>query len=852
MLKRKKPTSDAAKSLRQPKGRRRAAKAGRGLKLGTFGVLIFIAAAAVVLAGGLVFSQITQLRLNTLQRHALQTAGVSYATQIQALVTGPMRTIEGMVTDPAVREVMSGGDAAARTAKAQELARLLPGVWRVRLLPPGVNQVDTSTAPPLGYADLQMLRMAEQRDAFPPVEVELPGTAQAHFSLMHRIVGNDQSLLGVLMATYSPQVVGRSVAQLELDGGAVELRQGGSVVLARRGAHAAGRSDAVTVRVPGSRWNLVYWAGREGGQMIAADWTAYAAIYGVVVVVLAIVIYLAFRALAGAMRRDQVTILNLVKDILNRRLAPNYPVRLAGSRVSVELLLGMGQEYAAAPSRGQPAAAKAESPVPDLTAAPTFLHGGGIEIEDEAAAEADLMTAGLDKVPASIFRAYDIRGVVGDTLTAEIVEAIGRAIGSEAFERGQQAIVIGRDGRLSGPELSEALARGLMASGRDVIDVGMVPTPVLYFATHYLRTGSGAMVTGSHNPADYNGLKMVLRDETLSGEAIQALRTRIQSGDLLNGQGAYSERAVVDDYVDRITGDVQVARRLKVVVDCGNGVAGAVAPVLLRGLGCEVVELFCEVDGTFPNHHPDPGKPENLRALIARVREVQADLGVAFDGDGDRLGVVDEQGKLIFPDRLLMLFAKDLLSRHPGASVIFDVKCSRNLKRVITENAGQPMMWKTGHSFIKAAMKKTGALLAGEMSGHFFFKERWFGFDDGLYAAARLLEILSAEAGPASRVFGTLPDSVSTPELNVQLREGEQHAFIEELVARADFPDAEVTTIDGVRADFADGFGLVRASNTTPVLVLRFEGDDEAALKRIQEAFRVQLLAVRPDLELPF
>ncbi len=455
-------------------------------------------------------------------------------------------------------------------------------------------------------------------------------------------------------------------------------------------------------------------------------------------------------------------------------------------------------------------------------------------------------------IPSEIFKAYDIRGVVGKTLTPEVTAAIGRAIGSQARELGQNKVCIGRDGRLSGPSLSQALARGLQAAGVDVIDVGRVTTPMLYFATHHLRTGSGVMVTGSHNPPDYNGLKMVIAGDTLSGEAIQGLRKRIESSTLASGNGAYSQAEVAEAYLKRIIGDVKLKRKMRIAVDCGNGVPGAFVPDLYRRLGCDVEELFCEVDGNFPNHHPDPSQPENLKDLMTALEKGDAEIGLAFDGDGDRLGVVTKQGKIIFPDRQLMLFAADVLKRNPGAEILFDVKCTRNLAPWIRSHGGKPTMWKTGHSLIKAKMKETGAVLAGEMSGHVFFKERWYGFDDGAYAGARLLEILSGVAD-LKATFDALPDSINTPELQIKLGEGENYALIEKLQKTAKFPAArEVITLDGLRVEYADGFGLARSSNTTPVVVLRFEGDDTAALQRIQEDFRRVLQESRPGVQLPF
>ena len=451
------------------------------------------------------------------------------------------------------------------------------------------------------------------------------------------------------------------------------------------------------------------------------------------------------------------------------------------------------------------------------------------------------------KVPAEIFRAYDIRGIAGRTLTPEVVRAVGRALGSMARE-----FAVGRDGRDSGPGLVDALCEGLQASGANVVDVGMAPTPVVYFAAHHLGCGSCVAVTGSHNPPEYNGLKMVVDGHTLSGDEIQQLRARIEKEDFRSGAGARRAAEVIPAYVERITSDVRVSRRMRIAIDCGNGVAGLVAPRLYRALGCEVEELYCDVDPAFPNHHPDPSHLENLQDLMAALRKGRAELGLAFDGDGDRLGVVTKDGEVIYPDRQLMLFAADVLSRNRGAQIIYDVKSTRLLAPWIERHGGRPLLWKTGHSLIKAKLAETGAPLAGEMSGHTFFKERWYGFDDALYAGARLLEILSRSAD-AGGVLQGLPSAPSTPELQWKLAEGEPHALIARLRAARPFPNAARTiTIDGVRAEYADGFGLARASNTTPVIVLRFEADTKAALARIQDEFRAALQPLKPDAPLPY
>jgi phosphomannomutase len=447
----------------------------------------------------------------------------------------------------------------------------------------------------------------------------------------------------------------------------------------------------------------------------------------------------------------------------------------------------------------------------------------------------------------SIFKAYDVRGIVPSTLNEDVAQALGFAFGTIARREGEKTVAVGRDGRLSGPSMSEALVRGLVASGVDVIDIGKVTTPMLYFATSTLCS-SGIQVTGSHNPKDYNGFKMVMAGRAIYGDEIQALRRLMEEGGEAAPQpGKVRNVNILAPYRDRILSDVKLARPMKVVVDSGNGIAGASAPGIFRALGCEVIELFSEVDGDFPHHHPDPSKPENLRDLIAAIKEHDAELGLAFDGDGDRLGIITKQGNNIFPDRQMMLFARDVLSRVPGGTIIFDVKCTQRLGPAIKEAGGVPLMYKTGHSLIKAKMKEVGAPLGGEMSGHIFFKERWFGFDDGTYAGCRILEILSRSKDP-SAVLDSLPTSFSTPELNVKCAEGEPHAVVEKLKAAAKFDaPAQVSTIDGVRVDWPDGFGLVRASNTTPVLVLRFEGQTPEALHRIEAQMLSLLRSVKPD-----
>ncbi len=455
-------------------------------------------------------------------------------------------------------------------------------------------------------------------------------------------------------------------------------------------------------------------------------------------------------------------------------------------------------------------------------------------------------------IAPEIFKAYDIRGIVGQSLTAETVYEIGRAIGSEACTRGQRRIVVGRDGRLSGPYFANSLIDGLCATGIDVINIGMVPTPVVYFAAYYLETESAVMITGSHNPPEYNGFKIVLANETLSGKAIQSLKQRIETANFSSGDGSSSIADISSSYIKRITADIRLKRPLKIVVDAGNRVAGKIAPQLYRRLGCDVKALHCSVDGHFPNHHPNPSQPETLSDLIDAVKKHSADIGLAFDGDGDRIGVVTKSGDIIWPDRLLMLFAREILNRRPGSTIMYDIKCSQHLKKLIEDAGGKPLMCRTGHSVMKAQLIENHASIAGEMSGHIFFKDRWYGFDDGLYTGARLLEILSFSAQSSDALFTTLPNAVCTPELHIHMPEGRPHKYMENLLKVARFDEAELITIDGLRANFSDGWGLIRASNTTSSLTLRFEAETSDALNRIQNEFRSLMLSIDNNLSLPF
>ena len=782
-----------------------------------------------------------------------------------------------LAKDPEIAELLMVGHPAELRAREESLRYVFPTAINVQLLPPGLVDVDMETSPPLSYAALAQMRAAESSALGVPIEVHLFNTPQQHVNIVRRVMDPAGSgVVGHIMLSLSNDVLLDILTGLQQMKGYLELRQAGAkgtpVVVATYGdPDSRGGDPELVLPINGSRWQVAYWPAVSTTVFLASISIWVLGAFLIASIVLVLLILVLFRRLINALNLDQVSMVTLMKDFRDGRVKREYPCGLVEMLDTNEFMTQLATG-AQAPDKSRnvareqddeygggdsiEVAAEDAAPEGDMQEGVAADFGSSVRSDNLILEEDPLDIATNDNeavnVDASIFRAYDIRGVVNQTLTQDTVRLIGRAIGSEAIQRGRNTIVVGRDGRLSGPQLSQALIAGITSTGCDVKDIGCVPTPVLYFATYYLDTQSGVVVTGSHNPPDYNGLKIVIDGETLSGESIQSLRERIEAANFISGEGSVETVNVVPDYIERIRGDIDSPRSLKVVVDCGNGVAGGVVPQLLEGLGCEVTELFCEVDGNFPNHHPDPSKTENLKDLIAAVRENQADLGLAFDGDGDRLGVVSADGNIIWPDRVLMLYAMDILDRNPGGLVIYDVKCTRFLDAVIREHGGEPLMWKTGHSFIKAKIKETGALLAGEMSGHIFIKERWYGFDDALYAAARLLEILGKQERPSAAVFADLPDSVNTPELNVPMQEGEPPVFINRLLENAHFEGATISTIDGLRADFEDGWGLVRASNTTPVLVLRFEADNEAALARIMGEFRRVMLQANADLSLPF
>ncbi|MDA3913007.1 phosphomannomutase/phosphoglucomutase [Oleiagrimonas sp.] len=719
--------------------------------------------------------------------------------KLDSILAEQINKVQRVLQDPQLRSALARDSAEGRAAAAKRAAALLPQAVTIQFYSPTLDEVVHADYDRFGYSRAAQLLAAQSSPTPPPMQ-SITSKGQVVLTLARQI-GTEAQTLGYAWVELPSKPVRELLLQINPHDGRLDLvlgDGGDGLLLARNGNVGARVSDGSQgIAIAGTRFRVL--AALPQAWIVLPNSPLFAGL-------------ITLLCLAGG-----AGLLWLRRRVQLHDAMPATAEPLLSEEVS----------------RNQPPAVK---PKPVVSQGP----------------KPEPMPLAVER---TIFRAYDIRGVVGESLDSHVARLIGQAIGSVMREKELTEVVVGRDGRLSGTELSSALTDGLREAGVDVIDIGAVPTPLVYFAGYHFNTGSGVVVTGSHNPPQYNGFKIVVGGETLSEGAIEELYERIAENRLESGgKGQLRRMDVVEDYVERIADDVQSERPLKVVVDAGNGIAGVIGPQVLQAIGCQVIPLYCEVDGEFPNHHPDPSDPENLQDLIVSVKSTGADIGVAFDGDGDRLGVVTREGEIIYPDRLLMLFARDVLTRNPGATIIYDVKCTGHLQIDVLNAGGSPLMWRTGHSLIKAKMRETEALLAGEMSGHFFFRERWFGFDDGIYAAARLLETLASdpEGRTVEEIFASLPKGVSTPELKIAMPEGEHYLFMKRFRETSEFEGARLTTIDGLRADWKDGWGLVRASNTTPVLVMRFDADDEQALKRIQTVFRKQLLAIDPKLKLPF
>jgi phosphomannomutase/phosphoglucomutase len=792
----------------------------------------------------------------------------AFAALLEARIAELRNQVTTLAASPQVVNALVTGDAASIDATGELLTDLLGQARRVELVPTGEAAVDEDAAAPISYAAKELINRALSRPYVGPEGATLERRGYIYAAAP---IASEGATLGTLFIALSPDYFTKALSSFDPSLGSLQIQQsldGGAPIDIISWGNDYPSSSSLTQELANGSWTLVFRPGPMLQEPVA-DVTNLLTAFGVALVTLLGGICVANSILGRKLDADAKTLESSVSKMLrgNRgklqayKLAKFQAIAASLHKKAIEIEEKTPtdkpppteQDTAAALTTGGEQDARASALNEQAERAPAgdglvgVSNNEGANFGIEVSEDVGPVELGLD-IDKQIFRAYDIRGLVEKNLTPDVVYWIGRAFAAEAISLDQPRVAIGRDGRHSSVQLRDSLAKGLTDGGMDVLDIGLVPTPLLYFATHALDTGTGIMITGSHNPPEYNGLKMMIAGVTLAEERIEGLYQRISGNRLSDGEGDIEVLDLTDHYVDRILEDIAIAQPIKVVVDCGNGVAGVVAPRLLEELGCEVVPLYCEVDGDFPNHHPDPADPDNLDDLITVVKAERADLGMAFDGDGDRLGVVTASGEIIWPDKLMMLFSQDVVGRNPGADIIYDVKCSRHLNTVISENGGRPVMWKTGHSHIKAKMKDSGALLGGEFSGHICFGERWYGFDDAIYAAARLMEILGSESKSADELFAQFPVTFSTPEIKVPTSEAKKFAIIGRLENEADFGDGTVTSIDGVRVDYADGWGLIRASNTSPVLTLRFEADGQSALDRIQDLFQDRLTAIDPEL----
>jgi phosphomannomutase / phosphoglucomutase len=812
-----------------------------------------LAFAGMAVAGTLIWFQVVDPARRAYAEQLAAARADNYASLIDGRVSELRAQLDAAAGATSTRAALGSRDAAQLAEAGRHLTQLMPHTDRVEIIPEGEAEVDLEAAVPITFAALRVIRAAASDGFAGPEGIRLDDQRTRLFAA--RALEAD-GVSGVLFVALSEDFFLEPLRAFHGEAGQVSLVQRfdhvDPLVLMRWGESPSGGYHETAARrslqVP--HWFVEFDTGALSAPPLEGTFLRALAVgSGLVLGGLLLTLLVVSRKLR--LTQEDLTELARAMQPAPAALPPVMSQMQADGEPPIA--------HDATPAQpGSDAPAGPGGPGNGLSDEPPQPRGGrdddflevtpdddnfGIEVVEDTSPRG----LGLQLEP-EIFRAYDIRGITTGNLSEEVTYWIGRAFAAQALEQDQPRVAVGRDGRHSSAPLAQALTRGLTEGGLHVLDVGEVPTPVLYYATHMLRTGTGIMITGSHNPPEYNGLKLMIAGETLADESIQALRARIEENRLSTGAGAVEQIDVAGSYLAEIVGDVVVAQPLKVVVDCGNGVAGHLAPELIAELGCEVVSLYCDVDGDFPNHHPDPADPKNLTDLITVVQAEEADLGLAFDGDGDRIGVVTGSGRIIWPDQLLMLFAEDIVGRNPGADIIYDVKCSRHLNTLIGDLGGRPIMWKTGHSHMKAKLRETKALLAGEFSGHICFGERWYGFDDALYAAARLLELLATAGESADAVFDRFPKSLSTPELKLQTTERAKFGIIEQLATRGDFGGGTITTIDGLRVDYSDGWGLIRASNTSPVLTLRFEADDTAALERIQALFQEQLLTIDNQL----
>ena len=825
-------------------------KGGRALVVYLLPTLLVGIALMVVVA--LFAQQAIQSGASRSARATAQSVSEAVAARLAGVVTARRDLLALVLSEGRAAAALSSGDPSAIKAEEAVIQQRVAGLLQVRLLPRDASQPDPAGAAPLGYAGLDLLRRTV--DSGRPSAAEIhqikSGAPYLAMALPVNVAGGNA---GVLFAAWDMRFLVGLLEQSPAFQGRLQLVQGGDggYVLAKGPGGQDGPLTEGAVEVPDSIWKVSYGTDPDTGGMGGLLTMASVVAAGGLALLLSV--FLQWRALARDLRADMGTLVNLGEAILRRENGAARQAQVASTRDAIALLSQYARESREMPATAAAPAVRRAVPMGGLPQSRTQ----GMEVEELDSDPAELLAARPRKapkidIPDTLFRAYDVRGVVGQALTGPFAELLGQAVATLVQEQGGHRVAVARDARPSSPQLAEALVRGLNAGGCDVLDIGQAPTPLLYFAMHTQPVQAGVVVTGSHNPADYNGFKIVIGDRVLDGDELLALRRRMLEGVFSQGNGSIERIDLVAEYVEAVVREVQLARPLKVVVDAGNGVAGDLAVATLEALGCEVVPLFCEPDGSFPNHHPDPSQPDNLASLMLEVQAQDADIGIALDGDGDRLGVIDNTGANVWPDSILMLLAADILGRHPGVDILYDVKSSRHLASFILGHGGRPIMWKSGHSRMRAKMLETGALLGGEFSGHLFIKERWFGFDDAVYAAVRVLELLALEPRGASELFAELPSSPSTPEYHLMLEEGQSRELMRALDAHKVFDDARLVELDGLRVEFGSGWGLIRPSNTTPSLTFRFEADDERSLEEIKSRFRDLLRRVAPDMQAPF
>lgn len=791
---------------------------------------------------------VVQLTATSDHRQALiNSKADSLQQQIDSRLLQISSQLSAMATSAHLAKVVAISDSSLKTLEESALKAMIPHAIRVRVFSLGGAEVDRNTTPAFSFTSLDLVNRAES-GLVNFEAINSNGKWIISVAAPIRIPAEDQ-ILGTLFVYLDSRVLTGTITT-NVDGELKLLQTAGSATKDIFVIGEGASPDEAAVERPLSNpiWTLSYTPSATLSESTVGSLLIFL-LPPVIFLVLALAgVFIGITRIVKTLRTDLSHLDHQIASVAAGHYEPSVKYQLGGFK---EVDVGLARLGKKETRKGAAPKLDIQSITPDKG----MDEMVDIEMLDEDAfgeatgqAETESEDTDVEQF-ASIFRACDIRGIINKTLTTETIRKIGLAIGSEAGDLGQQSILVGADGRVSSPDVMETLITGLLDSGRDVVSIGAVPTPILYFATHNSDTHSGVMITGSHNPPDYNGFKIVLDGRTLVEEDIQALYERIRSKNFTSGKGQLTEIEISDDYIDAIVDDVVVAQPLKVVVDCGNGIAGNIAPDLISNLGCEVIPLYCEVDGTFPNHPPDPIVPENLEDLIITVKSQEADIGIALDGDGDRLVAVTAEGEIIWPDRLLMLFAKDVVSRNPGSDVVYDVKCTRHLNSVISSFGGRPILCRSGHSYVKAKIEETGAVLGGEMSGHICFSERWFGFDDGLYSTARLLEIVGSQMDGLGQLMQEFPSSLTTPEIHIEVDDESKFTIMDKLNETASFEDATITTIDGIRADYADGWGLIRASNTSPILTLRFEADDNTAMERIKDVFRTQLQAVQADLD---